>query len=352
MRQIVGWSPSGDIKEALKNIDAKPSLLILYSDKEHFETNVQQLDQLFPGVPSIAAPVVFYSRSFSEGGLGVCALYGVNAVTGVMRNVSTAPVTDIGELKRNCNAVSAGIDDTVCITMCTGNDACVLATIYGVMRHHGIHLTGGTVRAGLPVAVNGKVYYDAAAYALVKNLGGRVKVYKENLYRPVGDQRYIASRTDPSKYYIGELNGRPAKLVYKELLHIVDDAEVSQRTLRNPFGRIVGKDIFIVSISGVLGDGLTCYRQVSDSDVLTLLELKDIKTIVQQTVDKIHNDMPSVSGILSVNCVFRQQLFENNGYLQDYLDEMSFAPHCGFFGYGEHYNGQFVNQSMSCAVFE
>ena len=80
--------------------------------------------------------------------------------------------------------------------------------------------------------------------------------------------------------------------------------------------------------------------------------MKDIKTIVQQTVDKIHNDMPSVSGILSVNCVFRQQLFENNGYLQDYLDEMSFAPHCGFFGYGEHYNGQFVNQSMSCAVFE
>lgn len=59
--------------------------------------------------------------------------------------------------------------------------------------------------------MNGRVYKDAVAYALVKNNGGRVKVYKENIYRPMSPKRFIASRTDKSKYILGALNGNPAK---------------------------------------------------------------------------------------------------------------------------------------------
>ena len=36
-----------------------------------------------------------------------------------------------------------------------------------------------------------------------------------------------------------------------------------------------------------------------------------------------------------------------------YLREMSaLGSHAGFVGYGEHYNNRFVNQSMTCVVFE
>ena len=39
--------------------------------------------------------------------------------------------------------------------------------------------------------------------------------------------------------------------------------------------------------------------------------------------------------------------------MQQYLKEMStLGSHAGFIGYGEHFNNQFVNQSMSCVVFE
>ena len=39
---------------------------------------------------------------------------------------------------------------------------------------------GGTGDCG-KVSANGKIYNDAVAYALVKNQGGKVKVYKENM---------------------------------------------------------------------------------------------------------------------------------------------------------------------------
>ena len=39
--------------------------------------------------------------------------------------------------------------------------------------------------------------------------------------------------------------------------------------------------------------------------------------------------------------------------MQEYLREMAaLGSHAGFVGYGEHYNNRFVNQSMTCVVFE
>ena len=101
------------------------------------------------------------------------------------------------------------------------------------------------------------------------------------------------------------------------------------------------------------GNALTCFRQVNDSDVLILLELGDYKAIVRNTIQTIRNDFPRVSAVFSVNCLFRYLLFTENHYMQDYLKEMSvLGHHAGLVGYGEHYNNQFVNQSMTCVVFE
>ena len=197
-----------------------------------------------------------------------------------------------------------------------------------------------------------KIYEDAVAYALVKNRAGKVKVYKENMYRPLAGYRLIASKTDKSKYYIGELNGRPAKQVYQEILHI-NEEDITTQTFKNPFGKMNGKDVCIISIKEVQGSGLACFRQVNDSDVLTLLELKDYKQIVAETIEAIRRDFPRISAVFSINCLFRYLLFSQNNNMSEYLREMSvLGCHSGLIGYGEHYNNQFVNQSMTCVVFE
>lgn len=261
------------------------------------------------------------------------------------------PVKYIRRMEEDIEKVKGTGRDTVCIDFCTGNDACALTTIHTALRKNNISLVGGTGDAGM-VSVNGKVYRDAVAYALVKNLNGRVKTYKENIYHPYGNYRFIASNTDKARYIIGSLNGKPAKQVYESILHVTDQ-EILTRTFQNPFGKLNGNDTCIISIKEVAGNSLACFRQVNDSDVLVLLELADYKKVVKETIQKIHKDFPKRSAVFSVNCLFRYKLFSENGYMQEYLKEMStLGPHAGLVGYGEHYNNQFVNQSMTCVVFE
>ncbi|MBO5033885.1 MAG: FIST C-terminal domain-containing protein [Lachnospiraceae bacterium] len=351
MKQFFGKSQNGNLKEAVRGLE-RPSLIMLMSNSEQFESHVQELEALYPQVPSIGCIGMSYDTGVVEKGVGVAAFSnGVSATANVLEHVSAMPVKYIERLEADVKKINGSQKDTVCIDFCTGNDACALTTIYSVLKRRNISLVGGTGDAG-KVSVNGKVYEDAVVYALVKNQGGKVKAYKENIYRQMGDYRFIASKTDRSKYIIGELNGKPAKNVYQDILHVTEK-EILTQTFKNPFGKINGDDTCIISIKEVNGNALACFRQVNDSDVLIMLELADYKETVKNTIQQIKNDFPKISAVFSVNCLFRYLLFNENHYMQEYLREMSaLGSHAGLVGYGEHYNNRFVNQSMTCVVFE
>lgn len=351
MKQFFGMSQRGDLTEAVRGLSA-PQFIMLLSNGEQFESHVRELERLYPGIPSIGCIGMSYDTKIVEKGVGVIAFTdGVTAAANVLEKVSTMPVNYIDRLEKDVRKVNASQKDTVCIDFCSGNDACVLTTIYSVLRQKNISLVGGTGDAG-KVSANGTVYEDAVAYAIVRNNNGRVKTYKENIYHQMGDYSFIASKTDKANYIIGELNGKPAKQVYQDILHVTEK-EILTQTFKNPFGKINGDDTCIISIKDVNGNALTCFRQVNDSDVLILLELGDVKATVRNTIQSIKQDFPRPSAVFSVNCLFRYLLFTENNYMNEYLREMgALGNHAGFVGYGEHYNNQFVNQSMTCVVFE
>lgn len=351
MRQFFGMSRSGNLEEAVRGLD-KPQFIMLLSNSAQFEMHVKALEKHYPKVPSIGCIGMSYDITMVEEGVGIIAfLDGVTAVANVLEQASTMPIKYIDRLEEDVQRAGGTEEDTVCIDFCTGNDACVLATIDTVLRHRKISLVGGTGDAG-KVSANGTIYEDAVAYAIVRNLNGRVKTYKENIYHKLGKYRFIASDTDKENYVIGTLNGRPAKQVYKNILHVTDE-EILTQTFQNPFGKINGEDTCIISIKEVRGDALACFRQVNDSDVLIMLELGDYEAVVQQTIEDICRDFPTRSAVFSVNCLFRYKLFCERGYMQRYLEEMArLGSHAGLIGYGEHYNNRFVNQSMTCVVFE
>lgn len=342
---------SGDLKAASRGI-SRPQFIMLFSNKGQFESHVTELEQIFPGVPSIGCIGMSYDTKMVEKGVGLIAFSdGVNAAANVLEEVSTMPVKYIERLEQDVKKINGTKENTICIDLCTGNDACVLTTIHSVLKSRDISLVGGTGDAG-KISANGKVYEDAVAYAIVKNLNGKVKAYKENIYHPMEGQRFIASRTDKAKYLIGALNDRPAKQVYQDILHVTEQ-QITTQTFQNPFGKLNGDETCIVSIKEVTGSGLSCFRQVNDSDVLVLLELGDYKETVRETVRKIKQDFSKISAVFSVNCLFRYLLFTQNNYMQEYLSEMGkLGNHAGLVGYGEHYNNFFVNQSMTCVVFE
>lgn len=351
MKQFFGKSQSGNLKEAVQGLH-DPKLLILMSNADQFAAHVAELDTLFPGVPSIGCIGICYDTQIVEKGVGIIAFTeNVTVVANVLEEASLMPVKYIERLEKDARQIGANSRDTVCIDLCTGNDACVLTTIYSILGKQNIPLVGGTGDAG-KVSLNGKIYEDADVYALVKNNGGKVKVYKENLYRPLSGYRFIASKTDRSKYLLGELNGRSAKQIYQDALHI-SEKDIVNQTFKNPLGKMDGQDICIISIKEVTGNGLSCYRQVNDSDVLSLLQLQDPDEIVAETVSAIRQDFSHISGVFSINCFFRYLLFSQEHRLDSYLKTMgSLSNHAGLFGFGEHHNHQFVNQTMVCVVFE
>lgn len=351
MKQFFGESRRGDLGAALQGL-YQPQFIMLLSNADQFERHVAELEKRYPGVPSIGCIGMCYQTGVVEHGVGVIAFSdGVAAAANVLEHVSSMPVKYIRRLEQDVLQVRGSSRDTVCIDFCTGNDACVLTTMYTVLGRQGISLVGGTGGEGR-VSANGRIYQDAVVYGVVRNLGGCVKTYKENIYRQMGNYRFIASDTDRANYILGSLNGKSAKQVYKSILHVTDE-EILTRTFQNPFGKVNGDDICIISIKDVHGNALACYRQVNDSDILILLELVDYKAVVQDTIRRICRDFPHRSAIFSVNCLFRYKLFSEQNYMQAYLRDMSaLGNHAGFVGYGEHYNSRFVNQSMTCVVFE
>ncbi len=351
MRQFFGMSQSGDLKEAVQGLN-NPQLIMLLSNSDQFEAHVKKLEELYPKVPSIGCIGMSYDTSVVEKGVGVIAFYdGISAAANVLEEVSTMPVKYIERLEQDVHKINPSRENTVCIDFCAGNDACVLTTIYSVLKNGNIPLVGGTGDAG-KVSANGKVYQDAVAYALVKSEHGRVKAYKENIYHQMGNYRFIASKTDKANYLMGQLNGMPAKQVYQDILGI-SEREIQTQTFKNPFGKINGDETCIISIKEVSGNALTCFRQVNDSDVLIMLELGDYRQMVKDTIRMIKSDFSKISAVFSVNCLFRYLLFSENNYMEEYLQEMSaLGSHTGLVGYGEHYYNQFVNQSMTCVVFE
>ena len=295
MKQIYRVDKSGNLAQAISEITA-PKLLLLMSNNEQFEQHVEELERHFPGVPSIGCIGGSYGGQtvVADNGVAVIAMEGnLSVVTNVLEQASTMPVKYIGRLEEDINKVAASENNTICIDFCSGNDACVLTTIYSVLGKKHISLVGGTGDGG-KVSVNGKIYADADAYALIRNNDGKIKVYKENIYKQVPACRFIASKTDRSKYLIGELNGRPARKVYQDILNI-GDKEMATQTFKNPLGKMNGQDICIISIKEVVGDKLECYRQVNDSDVLTLLELQDISHVVENTINQIKKDFTHIS---------------------------------------------------------
>ncbi|MCI8562959.1 MAG: hypothetical protein HFH69_05510 [Lachnospiraceae bacterium] len=351
MKQFFGMSQSGNLNDAVRGLN-NPQLIMLLSNSEQFEKHVKQLETLYPKVPSIGCIGMSYDSRIVEKGVGVIAFEdGISAAANVLEEASSMPVKYIERLEQDVEKIDGSQKDTVCIDFCSGNDACVLTTIHSVLKRQNISLVGGTGDAG-KVSANGKVYEDAVAYAIVRNNGGRVKTYKENIYHQMGDYHFIASRTNKAEYILGALNGKPAKQVYQEILHVTDE-EILTQTFKNPFGKINGNDTCIISIKEVNGNALTCFRQVNDSDVLILLELGDYRETVKNTIQTIKTDFPRISAVFSVNCLFRYLLFTDNSYMEEYLSDMSaLGNHAGLVGYGEHYNNQFVNQSMTCVVFE
>ncbi len=357
MKLAYGNSKNGDVLEALKNITEPAALFFSVASEDMLEHAANEIERVFPGVASIGGVGQAYiGRQFFDAGITVIAMKeNIKVVADVLEQASVMPIKYIRRLETAIIAVGGERGRTACFDICSaGADVRAVTTLSNFLCRLGYDLAGGTSNS-TAVACNGKVYKDACAFLLFKNLKGKIKSYKENIYiQPQGNEKqFMVTKAEPRDYRIRTLENLSAEKVYTSELGI-DRDKITTQTFKNPFGHVCGSDTYIVSIKGVEADGsITTFRPANRMDFLTILSMGDYREVVKDTIARIKKDLGSVSAVFSVNCLFRYIMFNDDHYWDHYLAEMcSSFSHAGMVGVGEHYNTQFVNQTMCCLAFE
>lgn len=347
------------VESATKQI-TNPTLIVFVSSYEHFEEATRLLHEKYPSTQIIGMTGYAYSKNEAVTEyVGVWAINsGIEVKCDVINDLDRFPMKYIRKLEQSVDQVKPGRENTICLAFMTNNQDCLTTTLNSVLMKKNIELIGSTPFNSLEyenplgdkVSLNGVVYKNSGVYAVIKNLNGKVKVYKENIYQAIG-KKMVVTKVNKATNEIIELNGKPA---LEEYYSSVDEATNGTRegVIQNSICRLVGSEEFTL-VTYILPKGMFCQKKLDVNDVICAVKLGDYKQINAETKRMIAADFNKVSTILTLDCIFRHLAFSQDGYTQEYLNNIqSIGKHVGFIVGGETYKNQSMHQTMVCAVFE
>lgn len=362
MKTFIG-NGKGNVKAAIEEAAGSltnPSAIVFITSYDALAETAATLAARYPGAVSIGTSGYGLANgAVGENMLVVLGLFeDVRVSCGVIKEISRCPVAFAGEMEKKLAAVAPGSSDTVCLEFCTGSEEKLITTFHACLEKNKVQLAGATALGapeGQPslVAYNGNVYADACAYAFIRNMTGKVKVYKENIWQKGSPVSHYVTKVNTEKKSIIELDGKPAASVYGQELGIPRD-KIVENVFQNPIGRVVGNEVYISSMKELGSNGeIVNYKRFNKNDCVYFLELGDYREIEEATRNQIRDEMKSVSLVFSVDCLHRYLLYQKYNYFSTYARDMaSLGQSCGLVCGGEQFNNQHVNQTMVCAVFE
>lgn len=352
MEQTVKVCSLGTLDASLQEISSA-NLVLLMAGPTLFQSSVDKMKECLPNTPNIGVCGSGYTGTKDcPKDIIVVGFHGCESIVDIIPDAQK-PILSVAKLMEHIKKLHGTGRDTICLDFTAANDSVIVTTLNSCLNEHQISLVGATAEAG-KVSFNGVVYDGGCVYALIKNKNGSICSYKENIYSPDEQMpNFIATEIDEASQKIITLDNKKASLVYQNVLAI-QEKDIETQTFKNPIGRLVGDDVYIISVQSKCDDGsLICYKRTNPMDSLTILKLDDYKSVISDTVQTIKKDLPRLKGVFSINCILRYLMFTDIKYMDEYLRTMnSLGTHVGLVGYGEHYNAQHVNQTMTCFAFD
>lgn len=366
MKYAIGRSASKDPHMALREATSQlhnPKLILFFSGVEDFEEYAKKLKELFPNSITMGATTF---ASFSKEGAfkDSCMVLGIEegieCEADVLEEVDCYPLKYVKRVER-CVSKFNNENNLLCLEMTTAlisSEELVLSTLNSVLAKKNIPLFGGSSgdrgRAEKTmISLNGKIYQNACAFVIIKNLTGKIKLYRENIYRPTRHQ-FIATKVDARKRLVYEYNNQPAALVMAKALG-TEVSNLHKYLDSYPLGRVIGNEMYITANEAVQpGNAMTYHARIYKNSKMVLLEPDNYKEVLKRTREQVKTENKKPSLALMVNCLARSMLFEQEGYLNQFAIDMGEAlgNYIGFAGYGEQLGEQHFNQTMILAVFE
>lgn len=366
MNYKVGNSSKSDLKEAIAEATMgliSPKLILFFSDVEHFEGYTEKIKDKFQN--SIIIGSTTFAGFCKDGAYKDTLLVmgiedGIECYADILEEVNRYPLKYVDRVTECINKFH-DISNTVCFEISTALISCeelVLSTLNSVLEKKKIPLFGGSSgdhgRAEKTmISFNGTVYNNACAFVVIKNLGGKIRLYRENIYKPT-THHFTATKVDVRNRIVYDYDNRPAAKVIAEALNTTVEG-IPKYLDSYPLGRIIGSDMYITANQMVIkNNGMSYHARIYKNSKMVLLEPDDYKKVINETIKKVKKDVPNPSLAIMINCLARSMLFEKDGYLNEFARKMSNAlgDYIGFAGYGEQLGEQHFNQTMVLAVFE
>ncbi len=357
---------AGAVQEACAGLRA-PKFIWFTSGVENFESYTQEIYARFPqsivlGTTTIAA--FCKDGAFRDTLLVLGIENGIACAGDVLEEADRCPLKYVDRVKRCADQVGSGRgDDTICFEASTGLISCeelVLSTLNSVLLKRKIAVFGGTAgdkgkAEKTLVSFNGAIRDKSCVFVILRNLGGAIHLYRENIYKPMSDI-FTATKVDARNRRVLEFDDRPAAEI-EAGVHGLRVADMGAKILDSyPLGRIIGKDMYIVANETVEADQRTMryHARVYENSQVVVLEPDDYRAVNQRTIAQVKREVPQPSLSLMVNCLARTLLFTGDGYVDTFARSMGSAlgNYVGFGGYGEQLREQHFNQTMILAVFE
>ncbi|MGN0483652.1 MAG: FIST signal transduction protein [Lachnospiraceae bacterium] len=366
MQYQIGVSRKKDARQGVEEATAgmhSPKLILFFSGVEQFEAYSQCIHEKFPDSISMGMTeiVAFHNGGADRDTLKVVGIEsGITCSADVLEEIDRYPIKYVERVKKCADAVEN--KNSICLEFTSANlcaEESVLATLNTILLERKIPVFGGTsgnngAEAQAFVSLNGRVMDKSCVFVLIHNEGGKIHLYRENIYRPENKTVLVATKVDVEKRVVYEYNHMPAVKAYAQQLG-VSESQLSAHLDTNPVGRQIGHDFYITANCACEKDGsISYYARIHNGAHVFVLEPGDYRAIAQETMQKIKQEVPHPSFAIMCHCLARTLLYEQSGFLQEYAKEMGevLGSYIGFSGYGEQMGEQNFNQTMIVAVFE
>ena len=351
-----------EIQTQLDAHEATPKLIIVFSEIDMLWFFSQKLQNRYPDAVVIGSStyINYNSEGYSHSGASVMAINsGIEVSAGLLFDIDRHPIMYKEHIRLALEKLSS-YENTCCLEFMTAfgkAEELVLDTFEDVLEGKGITVAGGSSGAALErketfVALNGEIYKQTCAFVFIHNLEGKIGFYRENIFKPTSF-RFTATYADCEDRTVMEYDGEPAAEILSRALNVTTDKLQKELTL-HPMGRIVDGSINITEANEVLPDGsISYFATIYNHTKMLLLETDNVRRVWSETVQRVRNDIPKPSFTISVNCLSRSRLFENEGCFGEFVNVLrNYGNFIGVSGYGEQLNFIHLNQTMVLLVFE
>ena len=208
MKHFVGTGKGTNIdavNQALSGL-SNPTGIVFFADYKELEDVHLEIAQKFPNVKIMGiGGSSFYNGELldssdqagqkKENSVQIMAFLDESEVEmGMIEDVTGTPIVSLRKFDRRLKRINANRDNTVCITYNTIEEEAVVSTLKPILNKYKVPMMGGSIGGFFGkdeeayVLYNGKRYYKACGYVIVKNKVGKVKLYRQDIYEQDGDE--------------------------------------------------------------------------------------------------------------------------------------------------------------------